>query len=123
MITSNPEDGITVEVSGAEGTGKTVVCSIIHKALTESGFVNLSLTNNVGAPEEPGDVPSLLDMIKHSYPHVFINPVEIIETTTGLLSAEDPAEDTTPLGLIDDEDIQLALQAEMLEAAANGVPT
>lgn len=80
MSTDN-DNGITVEVSGEENSGKTIVCSIIANALTKSGFTEVTLINQQGEQTEPLDGRTILDVARASYPDLFATPIGIVEVT------------------------------------------
>lgn len=80
-MTSTVENGITIEISGDENSGKTLVGSICHKALTKAGFANVSMTNQQGELMEPYEVRTVLDAVLLKSPELLNTPIGIIEVT------------------------------------------
>jgi hypothetical protein len=75
------QSGISIEVSGPPDCGKSLVCGIIHNALTKSGFTNVSITDQQGELVDPSDNKTLLDLVQQAAPELFTMPVGITEVT------------------------------------------
>lgn len=90
------EEGINVEISGGRQVGKTAVAHVIHGALKDAGFTNVSMSDQIGKKVEPlGENESIADLIAKNHPQLLATPVAILETTNndGLDAGLDDAQD------------------------------
>jgi thymidylate kinase len=71
---------IHVEITGSEGSGKTVVANVIQDALTKSGFQNVTQISDTGEPIAAQEPTTILDLVRDAKPELFATPITISET-------------------------------------------
>lgn len=75
------ESGLRVEVTGPPDSGKTLVCSVITRALIKAGFRNVVMTDQQSEVVEPIEVRTMLDLLAIQRPEILTQRIDVIETT------------------------------------------
>jgi hypothetical protein len=68
---------ISIVITGQDEKGRDLVGSLMHKTLTEHGFTNVAVVNNIGEPTIAGDFESIYDIVHASNPGLFNEPIRI----------------------------------------------
>ncbi len=67
-----------VVVTGSDSDGVQLITGVVNKALLDNGFTNVGVMSGItGEPTLVPDVPSLMDIVRHTNPGLFHQPVKI----------------------------------------------
>lgn len=116
------ENGITIEISGEADSGKTLVGSICHKALSKAGFTNVTMTDQQGELVEPYEPRTVLDLVAQKRPELFATPIGIVEVTDSgeeVIEVVELSDMTLRLGDDDEPDPMSEVLAELRESDDN----
>jgi len=74
-MAKNPTEVI---VNGEDSDGVELITGVINKALLDNGFTNVGVMSpTTGEPTLVPDVPSLMDVVRATKPHLFHQPVTV----------------------------------------------